>query len=229
MEALVTLMGAWLSGGERAFAWADSETADRDTGVTIEYAEKLIVNRHSKVVGMHAGDRGGAAVLSSAIACGASFDEMLIGLPAMVRDKVDDRREVGMLESVKWWVFGIVGWSQRFRMMMVAQLEAHDEFTPRLIPTGFAVPHLDEFRSLHPGEPADIVGLAQGQMRNLKNDFPRLSGDGWVDIADIRRDVITVARFDLASGRQEGLASFAEGMRPCDPWAKRHGVGGEWH
>ena len=215
----MTLIGAWSVNPETAFIWADTEHYRNQEPAG--HGIKLAINQQSGVVGAHTGDTFGAAAIASAVRFAGSFDELLIGLPVMARRAAAETLELPRFaDSVALWLFIAVGWSRKLSRLVGVTLEAKTGFVPNYFTRCVARPYVFGLESLHPNEPADIIGFAQDQMRWVQKKLPA-AGEGTVTIARVRRGDISVTPFDLPTCTQlstipRHLAGELMGSDPAD-------------
>jgi len=218
----VTLLGTWVDEA-RALLWCDSETYGAK-GTAIEgqpagHVLKLAVNRKAGVAAALAGNVAGTRRMRNAVEFVNSFDEFSDGIATYLKA---ERRELSgefgeYADDLPGWTCVAAGWSRRCGRM-VGMAWSSSQGRPIAERTfGYALPYVDGFYTLHPNEPADILSLAQSQMREVRKIMPS-AGEGTLTIATVRRDDITVALFDIPSGRPlsalpENLADGVLSMR----------------
>jgi hypothetical protein len=229
----MTIIGAWIVDQATAFIWADSEVY-RDKKV-IDHQLKLAINTASGVAGTHAGRTIASDALQNGVDFASSFDELLIGLPVLLRDvastvgylpDVDntDPKYGPIIEialEVPRWLTLAVGWSRRMSRMMGVTLQAERSFfAPKYFTGHVSSPIALDFASMHPKEPADIIGYAQAQARELRKSTG-IDAMGTLTVAHVRRNGISVTPFDLQWGSQLALPNDLAG-KGCRVFAGEH-------
>ena len=201
----MTLIGAWVD-QHSAFLWADTEFYLRSDaepspheipGMPLGHNRKLFLNELAGVAAVGAGDLGGNRHIKAAVDFADSFDALAVGLPAYLKQAANWRFEA--VAEHPDWICIAAGWSRRLGRILSAKFDA-PRCEAQYSAVGFAQPYLSEFEGLFPSDPADILGLAQSQMRVIKDSHP-LAGTGSLLVAQIRREGIAVTAFDLPSGR----------------------------
>jgi hypothetical protein len=205
----MTLIGAWIE-QDHAFLWADTESYGAN-GTAVEgqpagHILKLVHNRRAGVAAALAGTVAGCRRLKNAVDFVDSFDEFIDGISNYLR--AERQHLIKDLDpALPAWVVIAAGWSRRFGRMVGVTWDSRTDFAAEQLMRGRAHPHVDSFYTLDPSDPAEVVSLAQAQMREVQRAVP-MAGQGTLTVATIRRDDVTVALVDIPSGRP--LRAFPE-------------------
>jgi len=210
--AAMTLIGIWLSGPDRAFAWSDSECYDANRGfVPSGHVQKIAVNHHACAAVVVMGCTLMLDIAARAMAATVVFDLFIVDLQRLARRDwypSDGCPRAGALA---------IGYSNVLRRMVGFSFDSREAFNPKPVITAQAFPYVSELEALHPTDGADILSFAQGQMREIQKLYPG-AGAGSVTVACATRSTIGVESFDLETGRRSsGLPSLpAMGATPSD-------------
>ena len=189
---MMTLIGIWAE-SDRAFAWADSECYDA-AGVPSRHLQKIAVNDHACAAVVAMGCKLMSDIAAEAMAATVVFDLFIVDLPRFAR------RDWYPIDAVPRAGALAVGWSRELRRMVGFCFDSRENFRPKRVFTAEGFPYISGIEALHPTEPGDILGFAQGQMREIQKLYPA-AGTGIVTVAEIRRRNVTVISFDLVTGR----------------------------
>ena len=188
----MSLIGISLPSSDRAFAWADTECYA--AGVPSRYLQKIAVNDQARAAVVAMGCKLMIDIAAEAMAITEIFDLFVVDLPRLAR------RDWYPIDACPFAVALAVGYSHALRRMVGFCFDSRENFKPKRVLTAEAFPYVSEIETLHPTEPAEILGFAQGQMREIQKLYP-LAGAGSVTIAEICRHNVAVASFDLVTGR----------------------------
>lgn len=204
----MTMIGAICS-ADRAFLWADTEIYldDQPCG----HRAKIAVNEKARTVACAAGDTLLLDVLFEAVERVVDHDELITALPGFAARNWWRPRRIKYTTGPRVLA---VGWSRQLGRLAGHEFLA-DDFRPRVFRAA-ATPYVPEIEGIYPGEPADLLGLAQAQMREVQKVMP-LAGGGKVTLAEISRDgaiaLRTLYDFDVAAHvrRQIQVLSYEAG------------------
>lgn len=197
----MTIVGAICS-ADRAFLWADTEMYRDDQ--PCGHRTKIAVSEEGRVVACAAGDELLLDVLFDAIGRVVDYDELITALPGFAARNWWRSRRIEYTTGPRVLA---VGWSRRLGRLAGYEFLA-DDFRPR----GFraaATPYVPEIEGIYPGEPADLLGLAQAQMREVQKVMPS-AGGGTLMVADVRPRSITLHDFDFDATRLLRRRSLAD-------------------
>lgn len=196
------IIGAWIE-QNAAYVWADTEFylsphvepgPGETPGQPLGHHLKLFVNERAWFAATGTGTLTGNRLIKAAAEFATSFDEFISGLPNLLKD------QAGWLAGSPPWTCIAAGWSRRIGRILGVLFEA-PHFRPQYSAQGFARPYRREFEALYPGDAADVLSLAQAQMRLIQKSHP-LAGAGSLIVAKVKRDEISLNAFDLSTGQR---------------------------
>lgn len=211
----MTLIGAWLK-PDAALVWADTEfylnpdlaRPGELPGQPLGHTQKIFTNQSAGFAAAAAGNGIDNKCVAAATEFAATFDEFVPGLQNLLND-----------QSCKG-TYIAAGWSRRIGRFLSVLFEP-PTFRPQYSANGFARPHVRALDALFLAEPSDIVGIAQAQMAMVRHHLP-LAGEGWLTVAQVRRDSVDATTFDLATGQPATSGNLLD-IGPPNLYARRCG------
>jgi hypothetical protein len=199
--AAMTLIGIWLTGPDRGFAWADTECYDANRGFApSRNVQKMAVNEQARAAVVANGCILMLDIAAEAMAATDVFDLFVDDLPRLAR------RDWRPIDAVPRATALAVGYSHALRRMVGFCFDSRESFRPKRVITAEASPYVAGIEALHPTAPADILPFAQSQLREIRKLYPA-AGGGSVTIAEVSSDSVGLQSFDLQTGSQQITSS----------------------
>jgi hypothetical protein len=206
--AQMTLIGIWID-GDRGLAWSDSEVYNA-SGWPTGHRDKMAVNHNVGAVVVACGDTLLCDIGQEAVAATASFDQLIVSLPAQARrdwypPKWGDRG--GRLLAI--------GYSKASGRIEGYEYFAADDFLIRQVTSKALSPYVREIESSR-----DLRDVAKSQMAQVQKTIPD-AGGGRVTLAEIERggvirlrtlidfDIVAAVRRQIEVAKLECLTNFA--------------------
>ena len=204
----MTLLGV-IADRERAWAWTDSEVYSR-SGAAAGHQAKMSVNPAATVVCVCAGWGSLAAEADTLVRRSLTYDDLVDAMPDHLRRatmKASSRWQPGDGDELFCQTVLLAGFSGRDDRTIAYVFRGRSFFEPAIV-TRFSVPPVEDFDSLNPRHPAELLPGARQQLARFRDSYPAAAG-GPLVVALIQRGSVTAGPVaDLAP-------TMCEEILPC--------------